>query len=101
VNAADAADAAWAGSRLGPESGGMLRFLLINGFPATPLDDFVEAQCAPFYAAPVGRPSLTPGTYVRVIGVACPFLKSPPKLAGDIEGGLCSVAWPDPSAHVL
>lgn len=28
-------------------------------------DDFVEAQCASFYAATRGRPSLTPGTYFR------------------------------------
>ena len=30
-----------------------------HGFEA-----FVESQCAPFYADGVGRPSLTPGTYV-------------------------------------
>jgi len=30
-------------------------------------DDFVEAQCATFYAARVGRPSLTPGTYFRLL----------------------------------
>ena len=30
-------------------------------------DDSVEAQCAPFYAATVGRPSLTPGTYFRLL----------------------------------
>src|SRR3954466_10181272 len=30
-------------------------------------DDFVEAQCAPFYAATVGRPSLTPGTYFQLL----------------------------------
>jgi transposase len=30
-------------------------------------DAFVEAQCAPFYAATVGRPSLTPGTYFRLL----------------------------------
>src|SRR3954470_3046908 len=28
---------------------------------------FVEAQCAPFYAATRGRPSLTPGTYFRLL----------------------------------
>ena len=28
---------------------------------------FVEAQCAPFYAATVGRPSLLPGTYFRLL----------------------------------
>jgi transposase len=30
-------------------------------------DEFVEAQCAPFYAAKLGRPSLTPGTYFRLL----------------------------------
>jgi transposase len=30
-------------------------------------DTFVEGQCAPFYAATVGRPSLTPGTYFRLL----------------------------------
>ena len=30
-------------------------------------DAFVEAQCAPFYTATVGRPSLTPGTYFRLL----------------------------------
>ena len=30
-------------------------------------DDFVEAQCAPFYAATRGRPSLMPGTYFRLL----------------------------------
>jgi transposase len=30
-------------------------------------DTFVEAQCAPFYATTVGRPSLTPGTYFRLL----------------------------------
>ena len=30
-------------------------------------DDFVEAQCAPFYAATRGRPSLTPGIYFRLL----------------------------------
>src|SRR4051812_44542365 len=30
-------------------------------------DAFVEAQCAPFYAANVGRRSLTPGTYFRLL----------------------------------
>ena len=30
-------------------------------------DAFVESQCAPFYADGVGRPSLTPGTYFRLL----------------------------------
>jgi transposase len=30
-------------------------------------DDFVEAQCAGFYAATIGRPSLAPGIYFRLL----------------------------------
>ena len=30
-------------------------------------DAFVEAQCAQFYAATVGRPSLAPGRYFRLL----------------------------------
>ena len=30
-------------------------------------DDFVETQCATFYADGVGRPSLAPGRYVRML----------------------------------
>ena len=30
-------------------------------YVAHAFDEFVEAQCAPFYAETVGRPSLTPG----------------------------------------
>jgi transposase len=30
-------------------------------------DAFVEAQCTPFYAATVGRPSLAPGRYFRLL----------------------------------
>ena len=42
-------------------------------------DDFVEAQCAPFYATTIGRPSLTPGTYFRLL------------LIGYFEGSIRSV----------
>src|SRR5436190_8274804 len=30
-------------------------------------DDFVEAQCAGFYAATMGRPGLPPGFYFRLL----------------------------------
>ena len=30
-------------------------------------DGFVDAQCAPFYADGVGRPSLAPGRYFRLL----------------------------------
>jgi hypothetical protein len=32
-------------------------------------DEFVEARCAPFYVAKLGRPSLTPGTYFRLLRI--------------------------------
>jgi hypothetical protein len=34
-------------------------------------DDFVEAQCAGFYAETMGRPSLAPGIYFRLLLIAC------------------------------
>src|SRR4030081_807899 len=34
---------------------------------AEPFDEFVEGRCAKFYAAKYGRPSLTPGTYFRLL----------------------------------
>ena len=33
----------------------------------TPSTRFAEAQCAPFYAATVGCPSLLPGTHFRLL----------------------------------
>ena len=30
-------------------------------------DDFAEAQCATFYAQTMGRPSLPPGIYIRLL----------------------------------
>src|SRR5437763_535512 len=38
------------------------RLLREHGF-----DDFVEAQCASFYAESMGRPSLPPGIYFRLL----------------------------------
>ena len=38
------------------------RLLAEHGF-----DDFVEAQCRPFYAEKMGRPSLAPGQYFRLL----------------------------------
>jgi transposase len=32
-----------------------------------PFDDFVEAQCATFYADTMGRPGLPPGIYFRLL----------------------------------
>ena len=46
-------------------------------------DEFVEAQCERFYAEPMGRPSLTPGRYFRLL------------LVGYFEGldGERGIAW--------
>src|SRR5438445_10795101 len=46
-------------------------------------DEFVEKQCAKFYAAKYGRPSLTPGIYFRAL------------LIGDFEGSGAErgIAW--------
>ena len=38
------------------------RLLAEQGF-----DDFVETQCRPFYADTMGRPSLAPGHYFRLL----------------------------------
>jgi hypothetical protein len=37
-------------------------------------DDFVEAQCAGFYAETMGRPSLAPGVYFRLLERPCAHL---------------------------
>ena len=34
-------------------------------------DDFVEAQCATFYAGTMGRPGLPPGIYFRLLLIGC------------------------------
>jgi transposase len=50
-----------------PPTGGHPFYQRLNQvLDAHAFDDFVEAQCAPFYAA-IGRPSLTPGTYFRLL----------------------------------
>jgi transposase len=51
-----------------PTTGGHLFYQRLNQVrDAHGFDDVVEAQCASFYADTVGRPSLTPGTYVRLL----------------------------------
>ena len=51
-----------------PPTGGHPFYQRLNHvLDAHAFDEFVEAQCAPFYAATVGRPSLTPGTYFRLL----------------------------------
>ena len=58
----------WIAANELPRTGGHPFYVRLNqvldqhGF-----DDFVEAECAPFYAATLGRPSLTPGTYFRLL----------------------------------
>ena len=51
-----------------PRTGGHPFYQRLNAMlDAHAFDDFVEAECAPFYADTVGRPSLTPGTYFRLL----------------------------------
>ncbi len=51
-----------------PRTGGHPFYQRLNEILDTHgFDEFVEAYCAPFYAATIGRPSLTPGTYFRLL----------------------------------
>ena len=57
----------WIATNELPATGGHPFYQRLNHFlGAHGFDDFVEAQCAPFYAATVGRPSVMPGTYFRL-----------------------------------
>jgi transposase len=58
----------WIATNELPATGGHPFYQRLNQIlDAHGFDDFVEAQCAPFYAAKLGRPSLTPGTYFRLL----------------------------------
>jgi len=57
----------WIAANELPPPGGHPFYQRVNQvLDAHAFDDFVEAQCVPFYAA-IGRPSLTPGTYFRLL----------------------------------
>ena len=58
----------WIATNALPRIGGHPFYQRLNQVLEThAFDEFVEAQCAPFYADAVGRPSLTPGTYFRLL----------------------------------
>ena len=58
----------WIAANALPPTGGHPFYQRLNHvLDAHAFDDFVEAQCAPFYATTIGRPSLTPGTYFRLL----------------------------------
>ena len=58
----------WIAANELPPTGGHPFYQRLNHvLDAHAFDDFVEAQCAPFYATTIGRPSLTPGTYFRLL----------------------------------
>ena len=58
----------WIATNELPTTGGHPFYQRLNQvLDAHAFDEFVEAQCAPFYAATRGRPSLTPGTYFRLL----------------------------------
>jgi transposase len=58
----------WIAANELPATGGHPFYRRLNQvLDAHGFDDFVETQCTPFYADGVGRPSLTPGTYFRLL----------------------------------
>ena len=58
----------WIATNELPVTGGHPFYQRLNQIlDAHAFDGFVEVQCAPFYAATVGRPSLPPGTYFRLL----------------------------------
>jgi transposase len=58
----------WIATNELPQTGGHPFYQRLNQvLDAHAFDEFVEAQCAAFYADIVGRPSLTPGTYFRLL----------------------------------
>ena len=58
----------WIAANELPRTGGHPFYQRLNQVLEThAFDEFVEVQCAPFYADAVGRPSLTPGTYFRLL----------------------------------
>jgi transposase len=58
----------WIATNELPQTGGHPFYQRLNHvLDAHAFDEFVEAQCAAFYADTVGRPSLTPGTYFRLL----------------------------------
>ena len=58
----------WIATNELPPTGGHPFYQRLNQvLDAHAFDEFVEAQCAPFYATTIGRPSLTPGTYFRLL----------------------------------
>ena len=58
----------WIATNELPRTGGHPFYQRLNQVLEThAFGEFVEAQCAPFYADAVGRPSLTPGTYFRLL----------------------------------
>jgi transposase len=60
--------ALWIATNDLPATGGHPFYQRLNQvLDAHDFDTFVEVQCVSFYAAKIGRPSLTPGTYFRLL----------------------------------
>jgi transposase len=58
----------WIAANELPATGGHPFYQRLNQVLDThAFDTFVEGQCAAFYASTIGRPSLTPGTYFRLL----------------------------------
>lgn len=61
-------DELWVDSGSLPQGPGHAFYDEVNGVLAFHcFDDFVEEQCAKFYAAAMGRPSIAPGVYFRML----------------------------------
>ena len=84
----------WIATNALPVTGGHPFYQRLNQVLDThAFDAFVEAQCAPFYAATVGRPSLLPGTYFRLllIGLAMALKLSPSRRSS--LTAVSSICW--------
>jgi transposase len=58
----------WVATNELPRTGGHPFYQRLNQLlDSHAFDEFVEGQCAPFYAGKIGRPGLTPGTYFRLL----------------------------------
>jgi transposase len=76
--------AMWVATTSLPRSAGHPFYTRLNALLAeAKFDAFAEAQCAPYYAAKLGRPSIPPGVYFRML------------LVGYFEGleGQRAIAW--------
>ena len=56
-------------------------------------DDFVERRCAQFYAPRMGRPSLEPGVYFRLLRISKAWVRSEESRGGRLTRWRCASFW--------